>query len=142
MQSLTISGAQASQFSLVAPPSTPFPVAPAGSQGIAVRCTPTSLGPKSATLTVGSDADGGTNSVSLQCNGVAPDIDVSPTLLAFGAQRVGTTSSGQTLTISNTATGPGAGSAPATKSASTVCGARSVRAAWERSGSRSAPTEW
>ncbi len=97
---LGISGAQASQFSLVSPPATPFDVAAGGSQDLTVRCTPTSNGGKTATLTVTSNATSGTGTVTLDCTGVDPQISIDTTSLSFPDTNVGS-SSNLTFTISN-----------------------------------------
>lgn len=57
--------------------------------GTTIRCTPTSPYTKVATLTVTSDAANSPTSSTLTCNGVGPDIRVSPTSLAFGTVRLG-----------------------------------------------------
>jgi MYXO-CTERM domain-containing protein len=95
-----ISGAQASQFSLVSPPGTPFDVAAGGSQDLTVRCTPTSNGGKSATLTVTSNATSGSGTVTLDCTGVDPQISIDTTTLSFPDTNVGGSSTLQ-FTISN-----------------------------------------
>lgn len=100
VSALAISGAQANQFSLVSPPATPFDVAAGGSQDLTVRCTPTSNGAKTATLTVTSNATSGTETVTLSCTGVDPQIAVNPTTLAFPDTNVGG-SSALTFTVSN-----------------------------------------
>src|SRR5262245_38515084 len=86
---LGISGVQANQFSLVSPPGTPFDVAAGGSQDLTVRCTPTSNGGKSATLTVTSNATSGSGTVTLDCTGVDPQISIDTTTLGFPDTNVG-----------------------------------------------------
>jgi uncharacterized protein (TIGR03382 family) len=90
---------------------TDFTVAAAPSTGrnVRLRCTPTALGVRSATLTVVSGADIGTSTVQVSCRGVTPILTVDPDQIAFGDVRTGTTSPGRTLRVSN---GAGANSAP------------------------------
>ena len=97
---LAISGAQANQFSLVSPPATPFDVGAGMSQNITVRCTPTSNGAKTATLTVTSNATSGSGTVTLDCTGVDPQISVNPTTLSFADTNVGSQST-QQFTVTN-----------------------------------------
>jgi uncharacterized protein (TIGR03382 family) len=85
---------------------TNFTVAASPSTGrnVRIRCTPTALGIRSATLTVTSGANTGTNTVVLSCHGVTPAVSVSPPAVAFGPVRIGTTPSPtQTLRVSNAA---------------------------------------
>jgi hypothetical protein len=81
-------------------------VAGGGSCNIGVTFRPTSLGAKSGTLTILTNAvnsnngnPAGTFTVPLTGTGVA--MSVNPTSLAFGNQVVGTTSAAQTLILSN-----------------------------------------
>src|SRR6185503_14081210 len=97
---LAISGAQANQFSLVSPPGTPFDVAAGGSQDLTVRCTPTSNGGKSATLTVTSNAISGSGTVTLDCTGVDPQASIDTTTLSFPDTNVGSSSTLQFM-VSN-----------------------------------------
>jgi hypothetical protein len=71
---------------------TNFTVAAAPNSGrnVRIRCTPTALGIRSATLTVTSGAGIGTNTVVLSCHGVTPAVSVSPPTVAFGPVRIGT----------------------------------------------------
>ncbi len=54
-----------------------------------IRCTPTSPWTKSAQLVVTSNATNTPTSASLTCNGVGPDIKITPTSLDFGTLRLG-----------------------------------------------------
>ncbi len=100
VSALDIGGGQANQFSLVAPPGTPFDVAAGGSQNLTVRCTPTSNGGKSAPLTVTSNATSGTGTVTLDCTGVDPQASIDTTTLSFPDTNVGGAST-QQFTVSN-----------------------------------------
>jgi hypothetical protein len=97
-------------FATVACPSGPtcdpdFSVgtgAPPANQGtVSLRCDPASAGDKTATLTIVSDAPTSPTPVSVTCTGTVPDVAVSAASLAFGDQRLNTTSGQQTFTVSN-----------------------------------------
>ena len=79
----------------------PLSVAATSSSMITLRCDPSSAGNKTATLTVTSDAPSSPHQVSLTCTGTVPDVTVNPTMLAFGNQRVNTSSTAQSFTVSN-----------------------------------------
>jgi uncharacterized repeat protein (TIGR01451 family) len=66
-------------------------------------CSPTSLGTKTATLTV--NADTGSDATTLTCTGVAPDIDLlTSSTVMFGDVTVGTASASANVTAANTGT--------------------------------------
>ncbi len=82
-----------------APPST----------DVGVRCRPPvgATGVQVATVTFVSDSDaGGVTVANLTCTAGAPNIMLDTTSLAFGDQRVPTSSAAQTVTISNTGNAP------------------------------------
>src|SRR6185436_3816448 len=81
-------------------------LAAGASRTIKVRFTPTALGPRSAALSIGSDAAGSPHGVTLTGNGVQPGIQVIPTSLDFGDQRVGVVSASRSITVTNTGTAP------------------------------------
>jgi hypothetical protein len=69
---------------------------------ISVTFTPAASGSRTASVSVTDNASGSPQAVSLSGTGTAPVVSLSPTSLAFGSQPVGTTSTAQTLTLSNT----------------------------------------
>ncbi|MEJ2009835.1 MAG: choice-of-anchor D domain-containing protein [Acidobacteriota bacterium] len=77
-------------------------VAPGGSCQVAVYFAPATGGPLPGTLTLTDDASPPTQSVALIGTGEA--ISVSPSSLTFGSTVVGTTSSAETVTVTNTGT--------------------------------------
>ncbi len=105
VSSLTLGAPDGSQFSIVAGPSPPFAIGAGATRTIAVRCTPSSVGVKVSSFIVGSDADNAASvpTPPLGCNGVTPEIAVTPLTLAFAPQLLGTTSPGQTITVTNAA---------------------------------------
>ena len=86
-------------------------VAAGASCTINVTFSPTTAGPRPATLTVT-----GVGSVSLSGTGFIPPPTLSPTSLTFGSQNVGTTSAAQTVTLNN----PGIAAQPISISFSTT----------------------
>jgi Abnormal spindle-like microcephaly-assoc'd, ASPM-SPD-2-Hydin len=73
---------------------------------ITVTFTPTVAGTRQGTLTITDNAPGGPQTVSLTGTGLIPQVSLSAANLSFGGQAVGTTSSSQTVTLSNTGSAP------------------------------------
>ncbi len=69
---------------------------------ILVTFTPTAIGTRTATLSVSDSAIGSPHAVSLSGTGTAAIVSLSPTSLSFANQQVGTTSSIQSATLTNT----------------------------------------
>ena len=66
-----------------------------------ITFTPTAAGARTGTITFTDNATGSPQTVTLTGTGVAGAIGITPTALTFGSQAVGTTSAGQTVTVSN-----------------------------------------
>jgi sugar lactone lactonase YvrE len=66
-----------------------------------ITFTPTVAGTRTGTITFTDNATGSPQTVTLTGTGVAVAIGITPTALTFGSQAVGTTSAGQTVTVSN-----------------------------------------
>jgi hypothetical protein len=99
-----VSGAAAADFSATGGCAVGTPVAAGGSCPLSLRFTPTTTGARGATLTIASDAANGAASVSLAGTGQAaatPQASLAPTSLAFGSVTVGSSSSVQTVTLTN-----------------------------------------
>jgi hypothetical protein len=75
---------------------------------ISVTFTPTATGTRTAGVTVTDDAPGSPQGVALTGTGVAPApaVTLAPAAIAFGSQRIGTTSAAQPATITNSGTAP------------------------------------
>lgn len=75
---------------------------------VGVTFTPSQLGPRTASLDVGDDSAGGPHSITVSGTGVVlgSNVTLSPPSLGFGNQDVGTTSSPQTITLTNYGTAP------------------------------------
>jgi len=69
---------------------------------LSVTFTPTASGSRSGSLTITDNASPATQTVSLTGTGTAPVASLSPVSLTFPAQPVGTSSSAQSVTLSNT----------------------------------------
>src|SRR5207244_13391533 len=79
-------------------------VSPAASCTITVTFTPAATGARTATVTITDDAPGSPQLVSLAGTGIVPAVTLAPTNLAFGTQRLSTTSPAQTVTLTNSGT--------------------------------------
>src|SRR2546427_573722 len=107
LTSITITGAQAADFAFAAGNTCPTgagSVAPGASCTISISFTPAATGARTATVTITDDAPGSPQSVSLAGMGIAPAVTLAPTNLAFGTQRLSTTSPAQTVTLTNSGT--------------------------------------
>jgi hypothetical protein len=110
--SIALTGTDSSQFLLV-PPTSGSPCSfgtssiNAGSScSVGVQFKPTSAGPKSASVSVTDDASGSPQSLALSGTGTvaAPGIALSPAIIAFNNQAVGTTSGTTNLQVTNSGT--------------------------------------
>jgi hypothetical protein len=78
-------------------------VAAGGSCTISVACTPTAIGTQIGTVTITDNASGSPQAISLTGTGQSqPVVSLSPTTLTFASQSLHTTSSPQTVTLTNT----------------------------------------
>jgi Abnormal spindle-like microcephaly-assoc'd, ASPM-SPD-2-Hydin/Transmembrane protein 131-like N-terminal len=82
----------------------PLSVAPGGSASLTISFTPTSATNFSGTLSLSSNAPVSPSTVALTGSGLAQtlQLSVNPTSLSFGSATVGTSTSSQSVTISNT----------------------------------------
>jgi hypothetical protein len=72
---------------------------------ISVTFTPTDIGTRTASITVGDSDPAGQQQTSLTGTGTSPIASVSPTSLTFAVQAVNTSSSASVVTLRNTGTG-------------------------------------
>jgi len=101
ISSITITGADPSDFSQT---NTCSSTLAAGSTcTINVSFKPTAGGQRTAGISISSDARGSVPVVTLSGTGVAPGLDLSPSLLIFNNQIVGSTSAAQPVFVSNSA---------------------------------------
>ena len=82
-------------------PRSPSSVAPGGSCSIDVTFAPSARGSQTGTLSISDNATNAPQAASLSGTGVQAGAGLSPASLAFGNQRVGTTSAGQNATLNN-----------------------------------------
>jgi hypothetical protein len=76
-----------------------------GSCTISVTFAPLGAGSKTGSVYVTDNANPPNQTISLSGTGTQPQVSLSKAYIAFGNQKVGTTSSAQTLTLSNIGTG-------------------------------------
>jgi hypothetical protein len=73
-----------------------------GMEVFGIRCSPSVIGARSATLGLTtSDDPAPVATLALNCTGQAPNITVTPTLLTFPSTTVGTSAATQTFTVGN-----------------------------------------
>ena len=101
---LTIASISVAPPFLATAPATPFVLAPGTSATVQVRFAPTAAGLASSALTIISDAAASPTVVPCSGTGIEPVISASTVSLAFGNVRTGTTSTGQTITLTNVGT--------------------------------------
>jgi parallel beta-helix repeat protein len=77
-------------------------VAPGANCTISVSFAPTTAGNITGNLTLRDNASGSPQSVALTGSGTATTASIAPTSLTFSAQRIGTTSAAQVVTLTNT----------------------------------------
>lgn len=77
------------------------PVAPHGTCTMDVYFTPSTTGPRTATLTITDSANTSPQLVALAGIGASSALSVSPATLSFGSQVVNTSSAGQKITVTN-----------------------------------------
>ena len=84
------------------------PISPTGALAVGASChlnmsfMPTATGPLVEQVSLNDSGDNGTQMIALTGTGIAPAISLSPSSLTFTNQEVGTTSSPQTITLTNT----------------------------------------
>ena len=77
-------------------------LAPGASCTIDVTFAPSAAGARSGILTITDDAAGSPHAVPVSGTGTVPIVALSPTSLTFAGQKVGTTSTAQAVTLTNT----------------------------------------
>jgi hypothetical protein len=82
-------------------PVSPSTIAVNGTCTITVTFTPTSTINQTGAVTVTDNTPNGTDLLALSGYGVAPEVNLSTTSLAFGSQAHGTTSAAKTVTVEN-----------------------------------------
>lgn len=99
---LTLSGSQATAFTLIDARVLPATIAPGGSIDIKVAFAPTAIAEHDATLTIGTDSDDApTGTVSLTGLGISTALTVSPMSIDFGTVHAGTASAPTAVVITN-----------------------------------------
>ena len=111
LTSITRAGASPGDFAVAGSGTTPCPlaggpVAASASCTFTLTFTPAAPGARAATVNITDDAAGSPQTVSLSGTGTVPAVTLSATSLAYGNQRVGTTSAGQNVTLTNNDAAP------------------------------------
>lgn len=101
ISSITKGGVNGADFTLSAP-ATPLTIPPAGTGNFTVTFLPSARGNRTCTVSVASDAPSSPTVLNVSGQGIAPVVAITPPSLAFGGQRINTTSAAQTITIDNT----------------------------------------
>jgi hypothetical protein len=96
---LAVSGANASNF--VETNNCGSSMAAGANCAINVTFTPSASGPATAALNIADNVSGSPQTVSLSGTGTAPAVSLSPASLAFGSLAIGTSSTAQTITLTN-----------------------------------------
>lgn len=102
---LNISGITVSGDFGIASNSCGTSLAPAGNCNIGVTFKPTAPGTRNGTLSIADDAAGSPHTVALSGTGGQPAVGFSPGSLSFGNRNVGTTSTAQSVTLTNSGDG-------------------------------------
>lgn len=109
INSIGLSGTNASDFAQTNTcPLSPATLAVNGSCTFSVTFTPAATGTRTTSISINDNAAGSPHAVALSGTGItsAPAVTLNPTSVNFGNQNVGTSSSPQTLTLTNTGTLP------------------------------------
>ena len=104
ISTVTLAGANAADFAKTADTCTGSTVAPNGTCAINVKFTPSALGTRSAQLNIADNASDSPQVVSMSGVGDAPAACISSPILTFSDQNLGTTSTPQPVTVTNTGT--------------------------------------
>ncbi len=109
--SIAITGTNSGDFALASGttcPQTGGTLAVGANCTLSITFTPSGTGGRSAAVTITDNAGGSPHTVSLTGTGAQPGpaVSLSPASLSFSGQNVGTTSSAQSVTLSNTGTAP------------------------------------
>jgi sugar lactone lactonase YvrE len=102
ISSVTITGTNSGDFSQTNNCSTV--AAGSGSCTIQVTFTPSATGSRSASISVSDNASGSPHTVSLSGTGTAPQISFSPSSWGFGNQLINTSSTAESITVTNPGT--------------------------------------
>jgi hypothetical protein len=101
---ISVKGADSSDFTQTNNCGSSLPAA--GSCTVNVTFTPAAAGSRTASLAVSDTAPGTPQLANLAGTGLGPIASLSPSTVNFAAQAVGTTSTGQVVTVTNVGDGP------------------------------------
>ena len=107
INSIGVAGANAGDFAQTNTcPLAPSTLAVGASCTISATFTPSATGSRTASVSIADDAPGGPHTVALSGTGIASGVTLAPTAIDFGNQLIGTTSSAQNATLTNSGTAP------------------------------------
>jgi len=119
--SIGVAGANPGDFFVTSDcPVAPAQLAVGAICSISVSFTPAAVGARSASVQIADNAAGSPQSVALSGTGTAPAVSLAPASLSFGSLLVGSTSTAQSSTLTNS------GSAPLTISSLTAAGSNAA----------------
>jgi len=106
ISSVNVVGANAGDFAKASDGCSGANVSPGNSCAISVTFRPTATELRTATLSISDNASGSPHTVALSGTGTGtgPGVSLAPPSLSFGNQLVGTTSTSQTVTLTNSGT--------------------------------------
>ncbi|MBV9808688.1 MAG: choice-of-anchor D domain-containing protein [Solirubrobacterales bacterium] len=102
--SIAIAGANSGDFAQTN--TCPSSLAAGANCTISVTFAPAAAGSRTASVQVSDNAGDSPQSAPLSGTGTAPGVSLSPTSLAFGSQLLGSTSTAQTVTLTNSGAAP------------------------------------
>jgi len=100
LSSIAVNGANAADFTLKS--NCGSSLAPSGQCTLTVTFRPSSAGTRAASIVFADNAAGSPQTVSLSGTGIAPAVSLSTTSLSFRSQAIATTSSADTVALTNT----------------------------------------
>ncbi len=103
ISTVTVGGANASDFAKISDTCTGATVTPNSACTVSVTFTPMAMGSRSASLSIADNAGGSPQTVSLTGTGV-PSAQISPSSVTFAGQAVGVAGTAQTVTLTNIGT--------------------------------------
>jgi phosphodiesterase/alkaline phosphatase D-like protein len=128
LTSITITGVNSGDYSRTT--TCGSSLAAGANCSISVTFTPTATGARSASVTITDNAVNSPQAVALTGTGTAPAVTLSPTSVAFAVTKLGSTSAGTAVTLTNSGTGALSitsititGTNPADFTRTTTCGA-------------------
>jgi serine protease len=106
MDPASITGSNAADFAMPTDTCSGVVLPPGATCSISVTFTPSTTGARTASLSVPSDASNSPNGVTLSGTGTMPAVSIASASISFPTTAVGSSAPAQTVTLTNTGTGP------------------------------------